>query len=160
MSTPSESTLHQGDDPRHVLADQVSRHGDRRKRPTPRFSWYSLTRGRRRDVRRAEEREGAFVDRYGLPLLLAVSWIALMNVADSFFTLVHLQAGGIEVNPVAQGLLATGRTSFVLWKSTLISLALIVLCMHKNFALARLGLWLAAGAYTVLVAYHLTLFAL
>ncbi len=138
----------------------LSRGLDRRTSPTPRFSWFSLTGGRRTRVRREEDREGAFVDRYGTRLLLAVSWVALMNVADSFFTLVHLQAGGIEVNPVAQGLLATGRTSFVLWKSTLISLALIVLCMHKNFALARLGLWLAAGAYTLLVAYHLALFVL
>ncbi len=141
-------------------ATPVQRGADRRSEPTPRFSRYSFDGGRRMEVRRESEREGTFVDRYGLRLLLAVSWVALMNVADSFFTLVHLQAGGIEVNPVAQGLLTTGRVSFVLWKSTMISLALMVLCMHKNFALARLGLWLAAAAYTVLVAYHLVLFVL
>ena len=61
------------------------------------------------------------------------------------------------MNPVAQGLLTTGRLSFVLWKSLLISVALLVLCMHKNFALARAGLWTAAGAYTLLVGYHITL---
>lgn len=133
---------------------------DRRSEPTPRLSRYSFSGGRRGSVRRAGEREGSFVDRYGIGLLCAVAWVALMNVADSFFTLVHLQAGGIEINPVAQELLATGRLSFVLWKSTLISLALIVLCMHKNFTLARLGLWLAAGAYTLLVVYHLVLFVL
>ena len=141
-------------------APRVPRGLDRRTQPTPRLSRYSLGGGRRRQVRRAGEREGTFVDRYGTGLILAVAWVALMNVADSFFTLVHLQAGGIEVNPVAQELLATGRLSFVLWKSTLISLALIVLCMHKNFTLARLGLWLAAGAYTLLVIYHLVLFVL
>lgn len=133
---------------------------DRRSAPTPRFSRYSLAGGRRVEVRRDVEEEGSFVDRYNRGLFVAVAWIALMNVADSFFTLIHLQAGGIEVNPFAQGLLSTGRTSFVLWKSTLISLALLVLCLHKNFALARLGLWLAAGAYTVLVGYHLLLFVL
>lgn len=133
---------------------------DRRSIPTPRFSRYSFTGGRRADVRRHAEQEGAFVDRYNTGLLIAVGWIALMNVADSFFTLIHLQAGGIEVNPFAQELLSTGRTTFVLWKSTLISVALLVLCLHKNFLLARFGLWLAAGAYTVLVGYHLLLFVL
>ena len=37
-------------------------------------------------------------------------------------------------------------------------MALGVLVLHKNFALARIGLWLAAGGYTLLNLYHLTLF--
>lgn len=88
---------------------------------------------------------------------MLLSWVALMNVADSFFTLLHLQAGAIELNPVADALLGTGRTGFVFLKSTLIALALLVLCVHKNFSLARLGLWVATTAYSVLVFYHLYL---
>jgi len=131
---------------------------DRRQRPTPRFSRYSLLSGRRRSVRRHEEVEGSFVDRYGGRLLLLVLWIAAMNVGDSFFTLVHLQAGGIELNPVAAALLTTGRGGFVFLKSFLIALALVVLAVHKNFFLARVGLWTAAGTYTLLVLYHVSLF--
>ena len=134
------------------------RRGDRRERPTPRLSRYAFFGGRRRRVQRVAEREGSYVDIYGTGMLLAVLWVALMNVADSFFTLVHLQAGGIELNPVAARLLETGRFGFVFWKCVLISVSLLVLTLHKNFRLARLGLWTAAGAYTVLVAYHLTLF--
>ena len=37
-------------------------------------------------------------------------------------------------------------------------MALVVLCLHKNFWLSRIGLWGAAGVYTLLVAYHLSLF--
>ena len=81
-----------------------------------------------------------------------------MNVGDSYFTLVHLQAGGVELNPVAAALLGTGRGGFVLIKSVLIGLALCVLCLHKNFFLARIGLWTAAGSYTLLFFYHLSLF--
>lgn len=98
------------------------------------------------------------MDLYGFRLWCLVLWIALMNVGDSYFTLVHLQAGGIELNPVAQALLGTGRGGFVLTKSVLIALALIVLAIHKNFFLARIGLWTAAGSYTLLVIYHLSLF--
>lgn len=140
-------------------AEPPNRRGpDRRRERTPRFSKYMFGSGRRRAIRRREEAEGAFVDRYDKGLFLALLWIALMNVCDSFFTLVHLQNGGTEVNPVAAMLLETGRTGFVVWKSAVIGTALIVLCLHKNFALARWGMWTAATAYTLLVVYHLLLF--
>jgi len=134
------------------------RRRERRQRPTPRFSRFSLTGGRRRGSRRGSEGEGAFVDLYGTKLWLLIFWIAAMNVADSYFTLVHLQAGGIEVNPVADKMLLTGRTGFVLLKSGLIATALVVLCLHKNFWIAKVGLWGSAGVYTLLVLYHLSLF--
>lgn len=131
---------------------------DRRVAPTPRFSRYSLFGGRRGAVRRPEEREGAFVDVYSPWVLFWVTWVALMNIGDSFFTLVHLQAGGVEVNPVAAAMLRTGRFGFVFIKAVLIGAALLVLTLHKNFQLARWGLWLSTAAYTALVIYHLTLF--
>ncbi len=131
---------------------------DRRNRPTPRLSRYTFFGGRRRNFRREDEGTDAFVDRYPNSMLLLLAWIAVMNLADSFFTLVHLQAGGIELNPFAAMLLETGRVGFVLWKAVLIGCAVLVLCMHKNFVLARMGLGLAAAAYTALVLYHLTLF--
>ena len=39
-----------------------------------------------------------------------------------------------------------------------ISAALLVLTVHKNFSMARVGLWVSTIAYTALVIYHLTLF--
>ena len=131
---------------------------DRRRNPTPRLSRYSLHGGRRRSVQRVEEREGAFVDLYSPWVLFWVTWVALMNIGDSFFTLVHLQAGGVEVNPIAAAMLRTGRIGFVLIKVALIGAALLVLTLHKNFQLARWGLWVSTAAYTTLVVYHLTLF--
>jgi len=131
---------------------------DRRAAPTPRFSRYTLWGGRRRKARRTEEQEGSFVDLYDTRLFALLLWVALMNIGDSFFTLVHLQAGGVELNPVARMLLQTGRWNFVFSKSILIALALVVLAIHKNFNLARIGLWTAAGTYTCLVIYHLLLF--
>jgi len=136
----------------------VLRGPDRRREPTQRLSRYSFFGGRRSSVRRQEEREGTFVDHYGLRLWCLVLWVVLMNLADSFFTLVHLQSGGIELNPVAQELLELGRSNFVFTKSLLIGLALTVLVIHKNFFLARIGLWTAAGTYTLLTIYHLSLF--
>ena len=59
---------------------------------------------------------------------------------------------------VAAALLETGRSGFVLWKCGLISLALLLLTIHKNFAIARAGLKVSAVVYTVLCLYHLSLF--
>jgi len=136
----------------------IYRGRDRRNAPTPRLSRYSFLGGRRWEVRRKGEVEGAYVDLYGGRLWMALLWVALLNVADSYFTLIHLQAGGIELNPVADALLTTGRLGFVVWKSLLIGIALLVLCIHKNFYLARAGLMFSASAYTVLLLYHLSLF--
>lgn len=111
-------------------------------------------------MRRIEEQEGSFVDLYGLRLWCIVLWVALMNLGDAFFTLLHLQGGAIELNPIARLLLESGRGSFVFTKSFLIGLALCVLVIHKNFFLARIGLWTAAGTYTLLFGYHLLLFQL
>lgn len=157
MDLENANEVGAGTPPEQTKSD-VRRLEDRRIAPTPRLSRFSLRGGRRKAARRGLEVEGSFVDLYGHGLLLAILWVALMNAADSFFTIVHLQNGGEEVNPVAGWLLLTGRTSFVVVKGTVISLALLVLCLHKNFHLARLGLWTAAVAYTCLLAYHLSLF--
>jgi hypothetical protein len=133
------------------------RGSDRRSRPTPRFSRYTFLGGRRRSGRRQGESEGSFVDQYSPRLWLLLVWVALLNAGDSFFTLLHLQDGGIELNPVAELMLQTGRAGFVAWKSFLITVPLAVLCLHKNFPLARVGLWVAAGTYSALLAYHLYL---
>ena len=142
----------------HGPAETAWRGPDRRRRPTPRLSRYTFFGGRRRGGRRAREELGTFVDQYSPRLFGLLVWVALMNAGDSFFTLIHLQAGGIELNPVADWLLGSGRFGFVLYKSILITLPLMVLCLHKNFPLARLGLWAAAGTYTLLLGYHLSLF--
>jgi hypothetical protein len=139
-------------------ADETRYRGpDRRRRPTPRFSRYTLWGGRRRGGRRAGETEGIFVDQYSRRLLLVMLWIALMNAGDSFFTLLHLQSGGIELNPVAAAMLETGRFGFVVIKSLVITIPLIVLTLHKSFPLARIGIWTAAAAYTALLVYHVSL---
>ncbi len=134
------------------------RNTDRRERPTPRLSRYSFFGGRRRGPRRAHEIQGAFVDLYEPRLLLLVLWTALLNLFDTFFTIVHLQHGGVEFNPVAEQMLLSGRASFVISKGLVIGLALLVLTIHKNYPIARVGLKIAAAAYTLLVAYHLALF--
>jgi hypothetical protein len=158
---PSDSTAAPaGSDAAAATARSFPRGPDRRQRPTARVSRFALTGGRRRHARRSEEQEGSFIDLYGWRTWALLFWVALMNVLDSVFTLTHLQAGGIELNPVADAMLGLGRMGFTFLKSILIALPLLVLAIHKNFFLARIGLWTATGAYTALFVYHLLLFRL
>src|SRR5262245_61233502 len=110
--TPLEAkvgALAASQDPATARSGAAPRGPDRRSRPTPRFSIWTLGGGRRRGARREGEAENAFVDVYDARMLALLMWIALTNVADSFFTMVHLQGGGSEANPVADLLLMTGR---------------------------------------------------
>ena len=122
------------------------------------FSRYALYGGRRRVPRRDFEREGAFVDVYGPAVFLVLLGILGLNLIDAFYTLVYLQRGGLEANPVVQLLLDLGMTPFVAVKAMVIGVATVLLCMCKNFRYARLGLRLSVGVYTLLALYHMILF--
>ncbi|RMH05394.1 MAG: hypothetical protein D6702_00430 [Planctomycetota bacterium] len=139
--------------------DGLSRRGpDRRRRPTPILSRYSFYGGRRRGGRRAGETADTFVDLYSFRVWLALSLFLLLNLLDSHFTLIYLQRGGEEGNPVAIALLASGIGTFILVKAVGIGLAAALFCLLKNFKNGRRGVFLALALYQALLLYHLSLY--
>ena len=137
------------------------RRADRRARPTPALSRYSLWGGRRATVRRAEEREGAYVDRHDWNVVLVVLAVLGFNVIDAAATLFFIKEGAaIELNPVADWLMSLGDHVFV-WAKTLgIGLILAFLLVSRNFRAARVGLWIVFAIYALLALYHGVLMAL
>ena len=123
------------------------------------LSRYVLHGGRRRSVRRAEEREGAFVDVHGPKLLLMVVGILGLNLLDAWFTLLFLSHGGRELNPVVQAVLDfdSHPWPFLIFKTVGIGCACGFLTLTKNFRPARIGLWVVLVGYTVLLGWHLYL---
>jgi hypothetical protein len=132
---------------------------DRRSRPTPMFSRYTFFGGRRQNVRRAEDDQEVFVDRYSTGLLLAVLGVVLLNLADAFFTLLFLAHGGQEMNPIVDQVLAYGPTVFILFKTLGIGVCAGFLTLTKNFRAARIGLWIVLIGYSLLLCWHLLLLA-
>lgn len=130
---------------------------DRRRRRTPMLSRYSLFGGRRTGARRAGEQEGIFVDRHGPGLLAVVLLIVVLNVLDAWFTLLFLSHGGREMNPVVQAILDWGNTAFLAFKTVGIGACVGILALTKNFRAARVGLWVVASGYTLLLGWHLWL---
>ena len=130
---------------------------ERRQKPTPILSRYTLY-GRRCSFRRREDRlRGGYVDRYGLTLLIFLILIAGLNVLDAFFTIIILESGGMEVNPLVRWALDTCGDNVWIIKLILVSCGVIVLCLHGHFRMARVYIIVAATLYSGVVMYQLAL---
>ena len=72
---------------------------DRRRKPTPRWSWYTFF-GRRTTFRRKSDQEkGGYVDRYSHLMFFILVLILGLNILDSLFTMMIIDLGGQEFNP-------------------------------------------------------------
>jgi len=132
---------------------------DRRARPTPMFSRYLFWGGRRRHVRRDEEREGSFVDIHGPWTLVVVLVIVALNVLDAFFTMLFLAHGGTELNPLVAVMLESDwhPWPFLLLKTVGIGVACAFLMIAKHFRSARIGMAFVIVGYSVLLGWHFIL---
>ncbi len=133
------------------------RRQDRRSRPT------RLFRNRFEPHRRVHGRRGAdhsnYVDRYSKRDVALLLTVFLLNVADAFFTMLWLERGGREANPVMDFFLDIGPSAFLIQKCLVVGAWLLLLLVHKNFRFARLGLYASLVVYAVLMVIHFGLVA-
>ena len=130
---------------------------DRRTRPTPMFSRYALTGGRRAGGRRDGETAGIYVDRIGRGLSILLLLTFLFHCLDALFTLVHVSHGGRELNPFMDYFLRAGPGAFVLAKLGMAALGLCFLGVHQNFPMVKKGIGFLCVLYAGVIAYHLVL---
>jgi len=130
---------------------------DRRKQPTPGLSRYTFL-GRRKTIRRkTDQQQGSYVDRYSSALLFFLISIIGLNVLDAFFTLMILDLKGWEANPVVQSVINLYGTKFWIWKFSIVSISVALLCLHSRFRLVR-ELIVAVGClYLMVVIYQIFL---
>ena len=133
--------------------------GDRRDGPTS--IWDSL-RGfyRRKRGRRAGERDNIYVDSYTRSDIALLLSVFILNILDAFFTLRWLEMGGTEGNPLMDQLLQAGDWVFLTQKCFVVGLWLVVLTIHKNFRVARVGMWWLLTFYAIVLCYHFYLQAM
>jgi len=86
-----------------------------------------------------------------------VVFVLLLNILDALFTMMWIQRGGSEGNPVMAWVLEFGNSAFLVQKCLIVGIWLILLLVHKNFKIARVGLWALAGVYSLLMIYHVVL---
>lgn len=112
-----------------------------------------MTPSRRSQGRRQSDREG-YVDRYTRQDVVLLLTIFLLNVGDALMTLLWLDRGGREANPIMDFFLDIGPWAFLVQKCLVVGLWLVILVVHKNFRLARIGLYSALVVYGTLMIVH------
>lgn len=130
---------------------------DRRQQPTPALGRFIL-RGRRRAFRRQEDRErGGYVDLYSPGLFFILILIVGLNVLDAFFTMIILNDGGWEANPVVRSVIQIYGDGFWIWKFFIVTVPLILLCLHSQFRQVRTVLLFIGALYLGVVLYQISL---
>lgn len=129
---------------------------DRRKRPTPIFSQYTFRGGRRKLVRRRDDKKvHVFVDLYSTRLMIAVLALICLSSLDAYLTLTLIAKGKVvEANPVMAYFLDVGIMHFTLTKFAITATALIILCIFKNVSITRISIPVALKIYLLVILYE------
>jgi hypothetical protein len=144
-------------DTAQVIVDR-RRNGCRR-----RFTWRTVVYGllcyNRRTGRRREDADLPFTDWHHPWLLFLSLSIMVMCCADAFMTLMLIERGMVEVNPVMAYLLTQGITEFAVVKLALTGVGIVVLVFLARFQFInrfRSGLFLTFffSVYSCLVCYQ------
>jgi len=130
---------------------------DRRRHPTHGLSRFIL-RGQRSSFRRKEDQgTGGYVDRYGPGLLSILVLILGLNVLDAFLTMLILEDGGSEMNPVVCSAIQLYGDRFWVWKFVMVSVPLILLCLHSKFRLVIPVLLGISAIYVTVILFQVFL---
>ena len=134
---------------------------NRRRQPTPGLSQYVLF-GRRKGLRRRiDQKEGGYVDLYSSGLFFLLVFTIGLTVLDALLTMMILEFGGWELNPIVQSVMDHCGEKFWVWKFGIVSLSVVLLCLHSRFkrvVVVCIGsgfIYLALIIYQILlIAYH------
>ena len=103
---------------------------------------YLLFNGRRERSRRDEDRGKVFIfDRYNQKFFLAITAILVLSILDAVLTLVVIQRGAEELNPVMAYFLEHGTLTFIVAKYVLTSIGVLILLIFKNVFLTQLKIY-------------------
>jgi hypothetical protein len=128
------------------------------------FSWRTVTYGftfsRRHSHRRSADNEVIFLDWHHPWLFFLATGTMLFSCADAFLTLLLIERGMIEVNPVMNAVMSQGTAVFTSTKLAMTAFGIFVLVfLAKSRFLNRIrtGLFLTTffTFYACLVSYEL-----
>jgi hypothetical protein len=110
---------------------------DRRRRTIPLLR-YLVSGGRRRSVRRVEDRRRFIIlDRYNPRLLAVIVGILCLSLLDALLTLGLIEHGATEVNPVMAFFLTQGTLVFTSVKYLLTSVSVVIFLLVNHNVLPR-----------------------
>ena len=109
---------------------------------------------RQRACQRSRGAVHACLDGLSPRIVLLVIFVLTCSALDALFTLLHIQQGGTEANPIMALLLQQGSATFVGFKMSLTSCGALVLAGYQHVWLGIQGLYLLSLVYGGLLVYH------
>lgn len=127
--------------------------GDRRLQRRGRLQ-YLVFGGRRVKGRRYEDRQRMmYLDRYHQSQFSVIVLILFFSMMDALLTLVLINHGAIELNPIMAFYLGVGPYTFLFVKYGLTSVGVVLLLLSKNFFMKSIRVHAGALLYLVLAAF-------
>lgn len=110
--------------------------------------------GRRETIRRHEDKQKLFyVDRYSQFHFAAIVLIVFLSVVDAVLTIVLINHGAYEVNPIMAYCLDVGPYTFLSVKYLFTCVGLFVLLMLRNVFMRPLGIFAGSVFYYFLAVF-------
>lgn len=151
------------DMPAALIRAGGERRAQDRRQQTVRTFFCQFSKSRRRGERRRDFRHmGGYVDVHPAQHLMIILGTLLLCIADVYLTLLLLNNGGKELNPVMDRLIQYDLMVFYVAKYTLTAAGLIWLLVHRNFRLlnrvpGECVLYSIFTVYLALVGYEIHL---
>jgi hypothetical protein len=131
---------------------------NRRQKATHALSRFTLC-GQRKAFRRKEDKQkGGYVDRYHSGLLILLTSAAGLTVLDALFTMMILDDGGWEINPVVRSVIQLYGNRFWVWKFVIVSFPLTILCLHSRFKLVMPAILGITTIIIIVILYQIFLY--
>jgi hypothetical protein len=114
---------------------------DRRKKPTPMLSRYTLFSGKRFWARRDEDRKGGYyADRFGRGEFVFFAIVVLLNGLDGFLASYIFHNLGDMNSLLVKSIRYLGGDTFVGVTFILASICVLFLFLHRRFTVARVAI--------------------
>jgi hypothetical protein len=125
-----------GPAPHEHCASLERRRGPRRRQHCPVFAdWRFLLRNRRRVLRRASDQRGVYLDWHPASLWIVALGILLLSALDAALTLILVQYGANEANPLLRPFLERDLHDFINLKLLLTAVPLVLLVAHSRLVI-------------------------
>ena len=110
---------------------------DRRKKHIPFLKFLFVSGNREKHRRTADSRRISVFDYYRPTLTITILIVLSLSLLDAALTLMLLEKGAVELNPVMQYYITLGPGIFVMVKYSLTSLALLIMLVLNAIISAR-----------------------
>lgn len=110
--------------------------------------------GKRQQLRRRIDRDRIFYpDRYSKTIFRLIVLILVFSVVDAFLTLLLIDHGAIELNPLMAFYLKIGPVPFVAVKYALTSMSIFVLLVYSRYSIKSLKIYTRSMFSVISVAF-------